>query len=163
MRSLWIWHQDDTIFAFCYHSCDWKVPTSRNTQCCIHLIFHSSLPGYDGKYFASLFSLSLRRLEMIHNAKHFSFSHMRSFFNCWKISSLAENTSSRIVFNEVLAAAERDIATKDVSRLRGGWPIQEAFHVSFIYWHAVSYYLLISCMFMGLVCIKFWCVWKTPY
>ncbi|KAG8374197.1 hypothetical protein BUALT_Bualt11G0106000 [Buddleja alternifolia] len=44
------------------------------------------------------------------------------------ISSLAENTSSRIVFNEVLAAAERDIATKDVSRLRGGWPIQEAFH-----------------------------------
>ncbi|KAI3447537.1 hypothetical protein Pfo_004202 [Paulownia fortunei] len=44
------------------------------------------------------------------------------------ISSLAENTSSRIVFDEVLAAAERDIATKDVSRLRGGWPIQDAFH-----------------------------------
>ncbi|KAK6126257.1 hypothetical protein DH2020_040002 [Rehmannia glutinosa] len=44
------------------------------------------------------------------------------------ISSLAENTNSRIVFDEVLAAAERDIATKDVSRLRGGWPIQDAFH-----------------------------------
>ncbi|KAL0344680.1 UNVERIFIED_CONTAM: protein SHOOT GRAVITROPISM 6 [Sesamum radiatum] len=44
------------------------------------------------------------------------------------ISSLAENTSSRTVFDEVLKAAERDIATKDVSRLRGGWPIQEAFH-----------------------------------
>ncbi|KAK4392143.1 protein SHOOT GRAVITROPISM 6 [Sesamum angolense] len=44
------------------------------------------------------------------------------------ISSLAENTSSRTVFDEVLTAAERDIATKDVSRLRGGWPIQEAFH-----------------------------------
>ncbi|KZV15223.1 protein SHOOT GRAVITROPISM 6, partial [Dorcoceras hygrometricum] len=43
------------------------------------------------------------------------------------ISSLAEKTSSRIVFNEVLAAAERDIATKDVYRLRGGWPIQDAF------------------------------------
>ncbi|XP_020549473.1 protein SHOOT GRAVITROPISM 6 [Sesamum indicum] len=44
------------------------------------------------------------------------------------ISSLAENTSSRTVFDEVLTAAERDISTKDVSRLRGGWPIQEAFH-----------------------------------
>ncbi|KAL2487315.1 Protein SHOOT GRAVITROPISM 6 [Abeliophyllum distichum] len=44
------------------------------------------------------------------------------------ICSLADNTSSRIVFNEVLAAAGRDIATKDVSRLRGGWPIQEAFY-----------------------------------
>ncbi|CAA3013297.1 SHOOT GRAVITROPISM 6 isoform X1 [Olea europaea subsp. europaea] len=44
------------------------------------------------------------------------------------ICSLAENTSSIIVFNEVLAAAGRDIATKDVSRLRGGWPIQEAFY-----------------------------------
>ncbi|XP_057785671.1 protein SHOOT GRAVITROPISM 6 isoform X1 [Salvia miltiorrhiza] len=44
------------------------------------------------------------------------------------ISSLAENTSSRIVFDEVLSAAERDIATKDVSRLRGGWPVQDAFH-----------------------------------
>ncbi|KAJ8532794.1 hypothetical protein K7X08_015683 [Anisodus acutangulus] len=45
------------------------------------------------------------------------------------ICSLAENTSSRIVFNEILAAARRDIATKDISRLRGGWPIQDAFHV----------------------------------
>ncbi|CAA0829709.1 Protein SHOOT GRAVITROPISM 6 [Striga hermonthica] len=44
------------------------------------------------------------------------------------ISSLAESTSSRIVFDEVLAVAERDIATKDVSRLRGGWPIQDVFH-----------------------------------
>ncbi|KAG6412080.1 hypothetical protein SASPL_124746 [Salvia splendens] len=44
------------------------------------------------------------------------------------ISSLAENTTSRIVFDEVLAAAEKDIATKDVSRLRGGWPVQDVFH-----------------------------------
>ncbi|XP_051152364.1 protein SHOOT GRAVITROPISM 6 isoform X3 [Andrographis paniculata] len=44
------------------------------------------------------------------------------------ISSLAESTSASIVFNEVLVAAERDIATKDISRLRGGWPIQDAFH-----------------------------------
>ncbi|WMV44635.1 hypothetical protein MTR67_038020 [Solanum verrucosum] len=51
------------------------------------------------------------------------------FFNCEKICSFAENTSSRIVFNEVLVAARRDIARKDISRLRGGWPIQDAFHV----------------------------------
>ncbi|XP_042014452.1 protein SHOOT GRAVITROPISM 6-like isoform X1 [Salvia splendens] len=44
------------------------------------------------------------------------------------ISALAENTTSRIVFDEVLAAAEKDIATKDVSRLRGGWPVQDVFH-----------------------------------
>ncbi|KAL9150059.1 hypothetical protein ABFS82_12G145000 [Erythranthe guttata] len=57
------------------------------------------------------------------------------------ISSLAENTSSRIVFGEVLAAAERDIATKDVSRLRGGWPIQDAFH-------AFSQHAVLSCSFL---------------
>ncbi|XP_015088376.1 protein SHOOT GRAVITROPISM 6 isoform X3 [Solanum pennellii] len=45
------------------------------------------------------------------------------------ICSFAENTSSRIVFNEVLVAARKDIARKDISRLRGGWPIQDAFHV----------------------------------
>jgi hypothetical protein len=49
-----------------------------------------------------------------------------------KISSLAENTSSQIVFNEVLAAAGRDIVTKDISRLRGGWSMQDAFYVSSI-------------------------------
>ncbi|KNA12653.1 hypothetical protein SOVF_123030 isoform A [Spinacia oleracea] len=43
------------------------------------------------------------------------------------ISSLAENTSSKVVFNEVLATAGRDIVTKDISRLRGGWPMQDAF------------------------------------
>lgn len=47
-----------------------------------------------------------------------------------KISSLAENTSPKIVFDEVLATAERDIVTKDISRLRGGWPMQDAFYVS---------------------------------
>ncbi|KAE9465484.1 hypothetical protein C3L33_02600, partial [Rhododendron williamsianum] len=50
------------------------------------------------------------------------------FLNNQKICSLAENTSSKIVFNEVLAAAERDIVSKDISRLRGGWPIQDAFY-----------------------------------
>ncbi|KAK9168546.1 hypothetical protein Syun_000686 [Stephania yunnanensis] len=43
------------------------------------------------------------------------------------ISCLAENTSSKIVFNEVLTAAGRDIVTKDITRLRGGWPMQDAF------------------------------------
>ncbi|KAM6568771.1 hypothetical protein CsatB_016756 [Cannabis sativa] len=44
------------------------------------------------------------------------------------ISSLAENTSTKVVFNDVLAMAGRDIVTKDISRLRGGWPMQDAFH-----------------------------------
>lgn len=44
------------------------------------------------------------------------------------ISCLAESTNSKVVFNEVLAAAGRDIVTKDVSRLRGGWPMQDAFY-----------------------------------
>lgn len=52
--------------------------------------------------------------------------------NYKQISSLAENTNSKIVFNEVLAAAGRDIVTKDISRLRGGWPMQDAFYVSSI-------------------------------
>ncbi|KAK8553862.1 hypothetical protein V6N12_030844 [Hibiscus sabdariffa] len=44
------------------------------------------------------------------------------------ISSLSENTNAEVVFNEVLTAAARDIVTKDISRLRGGWPMQDAFH-----------------------------------
>lgn len=42
------------------------------------------------------------------------------------VCSLAEYTSEKLVFDELLAAAERDITTKDVSRLRG-WPVQDAF------------------------------------
>ncbi|KAG2686381.1 hypothetical protein I3760_09G003000 [Carya illinoinensis] len=44
------------------------------------------------------------------------------------ISTLAENTSSKVVFNEVLASAGRDIVTKDISRIRGGWSMQDAFY-----------------------------------
>ncbi|KAF9599000.1 hypothetical protein IFM89_033345 [Coptis chinensis] len=44
------------------------------------------------------------------------------------ISCFAESTSSKIVFDEVLIAAGKDITTKDISRLRGGWPIQDAFY-----------------------------------
>ncbi|KAM3325089.1 protein SHOOT GRAVITROPISM 6 isoform X1 [Capsicum chacoense] len=58
------------------------------------------------------------------------------------ICSLAENTSSTVVFNEVLVAARRDIATKDISRLRGGWPIQDAFHV--FSQHSVLSYLFLD-------------------
>lgn len=47
-----------------------------------------------------------------------------------KIASLAENTSAKTVFDEVLATAGRDTVTKDISRLRGGWPMQDAFYVS---------------------------------
>ncbi|KAF2601234.1 hypothetical protein F2Q70_00024224 [Brassica cretica] len=45
-----------------------------------------------------------------------------------KISALAENTQSSIVFSEVLATAGREIVTKDITRMRGGWPMQDAFY-----------------------------------
>lgn len=44
------------------------------------------------------------------------------------ICCLAETTTSTIVFNEVLASAGKDIVTKDISRMRGGWPMQDAFY-----------------------------------
>ncbi|XP_047159753.1 protein SHOOT GRAVITROPISM 6-like [Vigna umbellata] len=57
------------------------------------------------------------------------------------ISSLAENTSSKTVFDEVLATAGRDTITKDISRLRGGWPMQDAFYVSLIVLESVLFLL----------------------
>lgn len=45
------------------------------------------------------------------------------------VCCLAEHTQAKLVFDELLAAAERDLMTKDVSRLRGGWPVQESFNV----------------------------------
>uniref|UniRef100_A0A0E0NPN8 Condensin complex subunit 1 C-terminal domain-containing protein n=1 Tax=Oryza rufipogon TaxID=4529 RepID=A0A0E0NPN8_ORYRU len=44
------------------------------------------------------------------------------------ISCLAENTNHTVVFNEVLFVAGRDICTKDIARIRGGWAIQDVFH-----------------------------------
>ncbi|KAI4319538.1 hypothetical protein MLD38_033124 [Melastoma candidum] len=44
------------------------------------------------------------------------------------LCSLAECTNSKIVFDEVLAASAKDITTKDIYRLRGGWPMQDAFY-----------------------------------
>lgn len=43
------------------------------------------------------------------------------------VCSLAAHTQKKLVFDELLAAAEKDITTKDVSRLRG-WPVQDAFY-----------------------------------
>ncbi|XP_058077009.1 protein SHOOT GRAVITROPISM 6 isoform X2 [Magnolia sinica] len=57
------------------------------------------------------------------------------------ICCLAETTSSKVVFNEVLAAAGRDIVTKDISRLRGGWPMQDAFY-------AFSQHTVLSVLFL---------------
>ncbi|XP_022634964.1 protein SHOOT GRAVITROPISM 6 isoform X6 [Vigna radiata var. radiata] len=57
------------------------------------------------------------------------------------ISSLAENTSSKTVFDEVLATAGRDTITKDISRLRGGWPMQDAFY-------AFSQHMVLSVLFL---------------
>uniref|UniRef100_A0A0E0K8R8 Condensin complex subunit 1 C-terminal domain-containing protein n=1 Tax=Oryza punctata TaxID=4537 RepID=A0A0E0K8R8_ORYPU len=44
------------------------------------------------------------------------------------ISCLAENTNHTVVFNEVLFVAGRDICTKDIARIRGGWAVQDVFH-----------------------------------
>ncbi|KAK7838488.1 protein shoot gravitropism 6 [Quercus suber] len=55
--------------------------------------------------------------------------HILNFLN---ISSLSENTSSKIVFNDVLATAGRDVVAKDISRLPGGWSMQDAFYISYI-------------------------------
>ncbi|XP_028777131.1 protein SHOOT GRAVITROPISM 6 isoform X2 [Neltuma alba] len=60
------------------------------------------------------------------------------------ISSMAENTSPKIVFDEVLATAKRDIVTKDISRLRGGWPMQDAFY-------AFSQHMALSTSFLEYV------------
>jgi hypothetical protein len=35
-----------------------------------------------------------------------------------------------VVFDEVLSVAGRDICTKDIPRIRGGWAIQDVFYVS---------------------------------
>ncbi|XWS66826.1 hypothetical protein CRYUN_Cryun05aG0234300 [Craigia yunnanensis] len=48
------------------------------------------------------------------------------------ISSLSGNTNAKIVFNEVLVCAGRDIVTKDICRLRDGRPMQDAFHIFLI-------------------------------
>ncbi|KAJ1298801.1 hypothetical protein BS78_01G481300 [Paspalum vaginatum] len=44
------------------------------------------------------------------------------------ISCLAENTDHIVVFDEVLSVAGRDICTKDIARIRGGWAIQDVFY-----------------------------------
>ncbi|KAK8446790.1 hypothetical protein SEVIR_9G545400v4 [Setaria viridis] len=44
------------------------------------------------------------------------------------ISCLAENTNHIVVFDEVLSVAGRDICTKDIPRIRGGWAIQDVFY-----------------------------------
>ncbi|KAJ8754145.1 hypothetical protein K2173_002044 [Erythroxylum novogranatense] len=60
-------------------------------------------------------------------AVHVTEKHLR-LETLGAISSLAESTSSKIVFNEVLVTAGKDIATKDISRIRGGWPMQDVFY-----------------------------------
>lgn len=50
--------------------------------------------------------------------------------NLRQISSLAENTNHIVVFDEVLSVAGRDICTKDITRIRGGWAIQDVFYVN---------------------------------
>ena len=119
---MYICRQDDPIFALCHSSCNREIFTSGNTCCCI--FFASELISLSNVQFFICFLLSNSVLFINCSL------YLLIFFNYQKISSLAENTSSKIVFNEVLAAAGRDIVSKDISRLRGGWPMQDAFYVS---------------------------------
>ncbi|KAM7255099.1 hypothetical protein ACFE04_020340 [Oxalis oulophora] len=64
--------------------------------------------------------------SLLSAAVHVTEKHLRTE-TLGAISSLAENTSSKLVFTEVLATAGREITTKDVSRIRGGWPMHDAF------------------------------------
>ncbi|XP_034223743.1 protein SHOOT GRAVITROPISM 6 isoform X1 [Prunus dulcis] len=73
-------------------------------------------------------------------ATHVTEKHLRQE-TLAAISSLAESTSSKVVFNEVLATSGRDIVTKDISRLRGGWPMQDAFY-------AFSQHTVLSSLFL---------------
>uniref|UniRef100_J3LJZ8 Condensin complex subunit 1 C-terminal domain-containing protein n=1 Tax=Oryza brachyantha TaxID=4533 RepID=J3LJZ8_ORYBR len=57
------------------------------------------------------------------------------------ISCLAENTNHIVVFNEVLFVAGRDICTKDISRIRGGWAIQDVFY-------AFSQHMVLAILFL---------------
>ncbi|KAJ4705027.1 protein SHOOT GRAVITROPISM 6-like [Melia azedarach] len=79
--------------------------------------------------------------SLLSAAVHVTEKHLR-LETLGAISSLAEYTNSKIIFNEVLATAGRDIVTKDISRLRGGWPMQDAFYV--FSQHAVLSYLFLE-------------------
>ncbi|KAF7804391.1 protein SHOOT GRAVITROPISM 6 isoform X1 [Senna tora] len=78
--------------------------------------------------------------SLISAAVHVNDKHLR-METLGAISSLAEKTSPKVVFNEVLATAGRDLVTKDISRLRGGWPMQDAFY-------AFSQHMALSVLFI---------------
>ncbi|KAK3226648.1 hypothetical protein Dsin_006510 [Dipteronia sinensis] len=78
--------------------------------------------------------------SLLSAAVHVTEKHLR-LETLGAISSLAENTNSKVVFNEVLGTAGRDIVTKDISRLRGGWPMQDAFY-------AFSQHAVLSFLFL---------------
>lgn len=42
---------------------------------------------------------------------------------------LAEHPQAKVVFNEVLSAAEKDGCRRDGVKQRGAWPVQEAYLV----------------------------------
>ncbi len=50
------------------------------------------------------------------------------------------------MFNEVLFVAGRDICTKDIARIRGGWAIQDVFHVSWAEAGHFHYVILVTCI-----------------
>ncbi|KAF3441780.1 hypothetical protein FNV43_RR15695 [Rhamnella rubrinervis] len=84
--------------------------------------------------------------SLLSAAVHVTEKHLR-WETLGAISSLAENTRTEVVFNEVLAMAGKDLVTKDISRLRGGWPMQDAFHT-------FSQHVVLSSMFLEhVICV----------
>ncbi|KAL8154351.1 hypothetical protein V2J09_012111 [Rumex salicifolius] len=73
------------------------------------------------------FDVSRATQSLLSSVAHVTEKYLRQE-TLHSICALAENTNSKTVFNEVLATAGRDIVTKDISRLRGGWPMQDAFY-----------------------------------
>ncbi|XP_020960151.1 protein SHOOT GRAVITROPISM 6 isoform X2 [Arachis ipaensis] len=88
----------------------------------------------------SEFDISRTTQSLISATVHASDKHLR-VETLGAISSLAENTSPSTVFDEVLATAGKDIVSKDISRLRGGWPMQDAFY-------AFSQHMVLSVTFL---------------
>ncbi|MED6125911.1 Protein SHOOT GRAVITROPISM 6, partial [Stylosanthes scabra] len=78
--------------------------------------------------------------SLISATVHASDKHLR-LETLGAISSLAENTCPSTVFDEVLATAGKDIVSKDISRLPGGWPMQDAFY-------AFSQHMVLSVTFL---------------
>lgn len=62
-----------------------------------------------------------------------------------------------MVFDEVLFVAGRDICTKDITRIRGGWAIQDVFYVSIWAKPGHMYYeFSMTCILTAFIYTVYW-------